>query len=220
VNVVASKTCSKCGDTLSLSSFQPNGRYADGYVTWCKPCAKQYRADHYVRNKEKTRAQNAKWHAANKEKRNSSMRVAYAANPARHSERVKANKARKADQYREYNRINARKRRESRIDVRLRSRISSQFRYCLATGKGGRTSEVLLGYSINELRTHLERQFLPGMSWANFGDWHIDHIVPLASFTITSPDDPELRRAWALTNLRPLWAADNIAKRDKRVTLL
>ncbi|THD06128.1 hypothetical protein B1991_14390 [Rhodanobacter lindaniclasticus] len=78
----------------------------------------------------------------------------------------------------------------------------------------------LIGYSVDELRSHLERQFLKGMSWGNMGAWHVDHIVPVSSFTITGPDDPELRRAWALPNLRPLWAADNIAKRDKRVTLL
>jgi hypothetical protein len=78
----------------------------------------------------------------------------------------------------------------------------------------------LLGYSVDELREHLERQFTKGMSWENMGEWHIDHIVPLSSFTITCPNDPELRRAFALSNLRPLWAAENIAKRDKRVTLL
>jgi hypothetical protein len=82
------------------------------------------------------------------------------------------------------------------------------------------TSESLLGYTIAELRTHLERQFLPGMSWHNMGKWHIDHIVPLASFTITGPDDPELKRAWALPNLRPLWARDNIAKGAKTTSLL
>ena len=68
--------------------------------------------------------------------------------------------------------------------------------------------------------THLERQFLPGMTWGNRGEWHIDHIVPLASFTFTSPDDPEFRAAWALTNLRPLWAKDNIRKSAKRTHLI
>ena len=52
------------------------------------------------------------------------------------------------------------------------------------------------------------------------GEWHIDHIVPLASFVIAGPDDPELRRAWALTNLRPLWAKDNMRKGAKVETLL
>jgi hypothetical protein len=164
--------------------------------------------------------QNAAWHQANKESRNRAMADAYRDDPAKHIERVNEAKKRAPDAYREKNRINARRRRVERIDVRLRSRISSQFRYCLGTGKGGAATESLLGYSIHDLRVHLERQFLPGMDWRNMGEWHIDHIVPLASFTITGPDDPELRRAWALTNLRPLWAADNIRKGATVATLL
>lgn len=179
-----------------------------------------YCAARYLKNRERIRAQNAEWHVANKEERNAAMRAAYRADPERHSRRVAAAKERRPDHYRELNRLNAKRRRESRIDVRLRSRISSQLRYCLATGKGGATTESLLGYSIGDLRTHLERQFLKGMSWENMGEWHIDHIVPLSSFTITGPDDPELRRAWSLPNLRPLWARDNMRKSARRETLL
>lgn len=40
----------------------------------------------------------------------------------------------------------------------------------------------LLGCSSSELKTHLEKQFLPGMTWDNFGLWHIDHILPCISF--------------------------------------
>lgn len=58
------------------------------------------------------------------------------------------------------------------------------------------------------------------MTWANMGEWHIDHIVPLASFTFRDADDPEVKRAWALTNLRPIWARDNIIKKDKREFLI
>lgn len=220
MSAVLAKSCTKCGDSKGLENFRVNPRYADGYVSWCNACAKSYRAEHYQRNREKVRAQNAEWHEANKASRNEAARQAYLANPVAHIERVNAAKARRPDYYRESSRLNARKRRAERVDVRLRARISSQFRYCLARGKGGATSESLLGYTIAELRTHLERQFLKGMSWENMGEWHIDHIIPLASFTITGPDDPELKRAWGLANLRPLWAADNIAKSDKRETLL
>lgn len=220
MNAGAAKACTKCGETKPLAEFRPDARYAGGYVTWCGLCAKRYRAQHYLQNKERVQAQNAAWHADNKESRNEAMRAAYAADPERHSQRVRAAKQRSPERYREANRLNAAKRRAERIDVRLRSRMSSQLRYCLSTGKGGQTTARLLGYSVQELRAHLERQFLRGMSWENMGEWHIDHIVPLSSFTITGPDDPELRRAWALPNLRPLWAAENIAKSDKRLVLL
>lgn len=214
------KTCTKCCESKPIESFRPNPRYAYGRVTWCNDCAAEYRRNHYENNKEKVRAQNAEWHAANKQKRNADMRAAYRANPGAHSARVDAAKKRRPEHYREANKLNARRRRLERIDVRLRSRVSSQFRYCLSTGKGGRTTQSLLGYSIDELRSHLERQFSRGMGWHNMGGWHIDHIVPLASFKITGADDPELKRAWALTNLRPLWAKDNIRKRASNEFLL
>ncbi len=220
VSAVLAKSCTKCGDQKPLAEFRVNARYAGGRVTWCDGCAKEYRATRYRENKPRLQAQNAVWAANNKERLAAISRANYEANRERHIERAKAAKARRPEHYRELNKLNQRKRRAERVEVRLRSRVSSQFRYCLATGKGGRATEALLGYSITDLRQHLERQFLRGMSWENMGEWHIDHIVPLSSFTITGPDDPELRRAWALPNLRPLWAADNIRKSDKRETLL
>lgn len=57
---------------------------------------------------------------------------------------------------------------------------------------------------------HLEAQFAPGMTWENRGEWHVDHIRPLASFDLTDPE--QLRTASHYTNLQPLWASDNLAK--------
>ncbi|MFA5567980.1 MAG: hypothetical protein WC972_04955 [Trueperaceae bacterium] len=67
-----------------------------------------------------------------------------------------------------------------------------------------------LGYSAGALVAHLEARFQPGMSWANYGRWHVDHIRPCASFDLTDP--AEFEWCWSLENLQPLWAADNIAK--------
>lgn len=104
--------------------------------------------------------------------------------------------------------------------VAIRERMSAGIKNSLRDGKNGRSWEALAGYTVADLMRHLERQFLPGMTWGNRGDWHIDHIVPLSSFDFTSPDDPEFRAAWALTNLRPLWAKDNIRKSAKRTHLI
>lgn len=102
------------------------------------------------------------------------------------------------------------------INNRMRAGIHST----LTAGKAGHSWQRLVGYSVADLMSHLERQFLPGMSWKNVGDWHIDHRVPLASFRYESSTDPEFKAAWGLTNLQPLWAADNIKKRDLKVYLL
>ena len=73
----------------------------------------------------------------------------------------------------------------------------------------------LLGYSKYELREHLESQFTDGMSWDNMSEWHIDHIRPVASFNFDSTEHPDFKKCWALNNLQPLWAKDNMSKNDK-----
>ena len=73
----------------------------------------------------------------------------------------------------------------------------------------------LLGFAAADLRSHLEAQFRDGMSWGNYGlygeKWHVDHIRPVSSFKL--PD--ELIECFALDNLQPLWAKDNLAKHAK-----
>jgi hypothetical protein len=59
---------------------------------------------------------------------------------------------------------------------------------------------------------HLEKQFTKGMTWDNYGEWHVDHIRPMSSFNFTSVDDPEFKECWALCNLQPLWELDNLSK--------
>lgn len=100
------------------------------------------------------------------------------------------------------------------------SRMSTAVKRGLRSGKAGARWTEILPYSPQELRSHLERQFLPGMSWENMGKWHIDHIIPLASFKFEHWSDPDFQAAWSLTNLRPLWAVDNQKKHSRRDLLL
>ena len=102
----------------------------------------------------------------------------------------------------------------------INRRMSAGINGSLRGGKGGKSWQAMVPYSLEELMQHLERQFVPGMSWHNRNKWDVDHIVPLSSFNFTSPDCPEFQAAWALTNLRPLWAKDNMRKSAKRTHLL
>ena len=77
-----------------------------------------------------------------------------------------------------------------------------------------------LGYTPDELRAHLERQFVSGMGWHNKGKWHIDHIIPASSFTITSIECPDFAACFGLHNLRPVWAKENMRKSDRMEFLL
>jgi len=72
-----------------------------------------------------------------------------------------------------------------------------------------------LGCTLEQLKAHLESQFQLGMTWENHGvqGWHVDHIIPLASFNLADRD--QLLKACHYTNLQPLWAKDNWSKKDK-----
>jgi hypothetical protein len=103
--------------------------------------------------------------------------------------------------------------------VKLDRRVSQLVRGGLKA-KNGRTWESLVGYTLSELYTHLERQFLPGMSWENIGEWHIDHILPRSMFSYTTSECQDFKACWAITNLRPLWAEDNMKKSGRRTHLI
>lgn len=105
--------------------------------------------------------------------------------------------------------------------ARLNRNISSSLLQSLKShnvSKGGRHWEDLVGYTTQDLKTHLESLFTEGMSWENQGEWHIDHIIPQNSFNFTSTDDPEFKKCWALSNLQPLWAKDNYIKGSKIIS--
>ncbi len=68
---------------------------------------------------------------------------------------------------------------------------------------------------MQDLIAHLESLFQPSMTWENYGKWHIDHKRPIASFNFTSYEDPEFKECWALNNLQPMWAKENMSKGNK-----
>ena len=100
-------------------------------------------------------------------------------------------------------------------EFRLRKVIPSIIRKSLHGNKNNHHWETLVGYSLKELKLHLEKQFVDNMGWGNYGKWHIDHIKPISSFRITGPWCKEFKQCWALENLRPLWAFDNLSKGSK-----
>jgi hypothetical protein len=114
---------------------------------------------------------------------------------------------------RERTRYLKRKRRED-VQIRLNDRISRAIHHSLKNGKQWYHWEDLVGYTTNDLKWHLEKQFKDGMSWDNYrhDGWHIDHIIPLKAFNFNSCEDIDFKRAWALDNLQPLWGKENMSK--------
>lgn len=67
-----------------------------------------------------------------------------------------------------------------------------------------------LGMSIPDFKHYLSSKFKDGMTWDNYGEWHLDHIRPLASFDLSDPE--QAKAACHYSNMQPLWAKENHSK--------
>lgn len=125
-----------------------------------------------------------------------------------------------------YNIMNREKRNQyckDRLKIDINYRITKYLRARLynAVKNNQKTGSAIkdLGCSVEELKKHLENNFYPNpsnmedMTWNNYGEWHIDHIKPLASSNLSNPE--EIKAACHYMNLQPLWAKDNLKKSNK-----
>jgi hypothetical protein len=154
------------------------------------------------RNPDKVKAQRDRYYSKNKDK-------AKAASSKWQSQ----NKKRFANSKNEYKK---RKKIEDPIYAmaeRIRSRTALAFKNN-GFKKQSRT-EKMLGCTFKQFSKHIEKQFTDGMSWDNRGDWHLDHIIPL--FCATTIEG--LEKLSHYTNIRPLWAADNLLKSNNLVLI-
>ena len=95
--------------------------------------------------------------------------------------------------------------------------MSNSIRKSLKNGKEGKGWEELVGYSVSELKNHLEKQFKNGLNWKKFFEekYHIDHIKPKSLFNYNNYNDKEFKECWSLNNLQPLRSEDNLKKGNK-----
>lgn len=107
------------------------------------------------------------------------------------------------------------KKRKTDIQFKLKENLRNRLNQAIKNNFKSGSAVRDLGCSIIELRQYLESKFQPGMTWDNYGQWHIDHIRPLASFNLLNTD--ELQKACHFSNLQPLWAEENIKKHAKYV---
>lgn len=107
------------------------------------------------------------------------------------------------------------------ISFKLRKNISRHVNRILknnSSQKFGQSMLNFLGYSIDDLKKHLEKQFDSKMTWDNYGIyWHIDHIIPQSCLPYESMSDINFKKCWSLNNLRPLDAKTNILDGATRI---
>lgn len=193
------KLCLGCTAVLPRSAFYV--RKKNGHIIgMCKECEKQKRRE---------------WSAAHRQQ--------VAAYKLRYREPRRALEAEKSREYIRTHKAerNAKLRLRIRTDPRfaierlLRHSLADAVR--LAVTKKAASTFKLLGCSIVEFMTHIEKQWTLGMSWENWGagrgKWNLDHIRPIASFDLTKPEDQKDCFRWS--NFQPLWMVDNVRKKDR-----
>jgi hypothetical protein len=162
------------------------------------------------KNPAKQRTLTLAWQRKNRDRINKQYRDRYAANPELYRTKLKAKRQRMNEKYRAQIK-RARTKMRSTSEGMLYHRMSQSIREALRGAKRRCKWEDILGYSVDELKAHLESRFTEGMTWDKFfgGGIHIDHIIPRMNFNYTSPNDLQFKQCWALLNLRPIWPKEN-----------
>ena len=210
------RVCKGCGKSLpaTLEYFPQHKMGKYGLFTHCRPCKKL--DDTARRNRPDQLARQQKWRDENK----SAVKAANAAYRAagyKSTTAVREWRNKNIEYARQKEREKVANYRKTKPWYNLKARIHARIRQMLC-GSPGRVAKQrtmeLLGYSLDELVSHIESKFSDGMSWPLLmqGKIHIDHIVPVVSFNACRADSQEFKRCWSLDNLQPLWAADNWKK--------
>lgn len=220
------KLCVGCEQLKKYDDFTKNKTKKDGLNNYCKLCQKHYRE----KNKEQIREYQKKYKQANKEKlflqqtnyrKNNKQKIIERNKKYRlnNKEKIKLKYQQWSNKNREYIRIYKNQQYHNKhkhnIQNRLRSSLRSRIRLAIGKGKKCAKTMDLIGCSLSHLRKHIEKQFVDGMSWNNYGfyGWHIDHILPCSNFDLTDP--LQQKQCFHYTNLQPLWAKDNLKKSNK-----
>lgn len=210
------KKCTKCGEEkpATMEFFYKGKKRKDGSFCLravCKLCMNKYGSNWRLKPDNKDRL--SKYAKKYRNKPDVKARLAEKhkiwrdANPNYVSPCVKTNPNYNADYRRE--------RRKNDPNFRFIDNMRRRFNIWLRSEGEKKQYSVfeLTGCTLSELWDHLESQFENGMTRENYGEWHVDHIIPLSAF---NPNCwMQMSIAWDVDNLQPLWAEDNLRKSAK-----
>jgi hypothetical protein len=181
------KLCSRCNINERISDKN----------TYCRPCKSSSDLKSYHKNKEKRLKYNKEYKELNPDKVEKERKQT--------KEWIKNNPG--------YMNQWMKNKREKDTSFKLNHYLSSRLHLALKGKKQSNTLVSYLGCSLLYLKQHIENKFSEGMSWDNYGTWHIDHIKPVSSFNLN--DEEQIKECWCYKNLQPLWAKDNLKKSNK-----
>jgi len=205
------KTCIKCFIEKDFTCFHKHKSRKDGYREVCKVCRKietkeyitinsevlsEKKKKYYIDNKEKINTRNKingkVWYESNKEKKLEYLKNWYKLNP-------------------DYNTNYYRNRRSSDILFKIITNVRRRTNLFLKKKNKSLNTTELIGINYISFKEYFETLFHEGMSWENYGEWQVDHIIPLSS----AKTKEEINELAKYTNLQPLWQIDNKKKSNK-----
>ena len=206
------KACTKCGITKEFSMFSKSGKC---FKSRCKNCEAARVREYVKKNLELVKERKRKSWAANKnlEAHNERSRAYKARNPQKVKDSAnkyaRNNKKKIQKYYKERYHTDA----EFNMSMKIRARIRKSLRL-IGRGRKDRTINIL-GCDFKYFKKYLESKFTDGMSMDMVlsGKIHLDHIRPCASFDLLDPE--EIKICFHYSNIQPLWAEDNMNKKDK-----
>lgn len=219
------KKCTACKEVHPVAMFGRKASASDGLNHWCKPCKAVKKKAEYEANKGPALARMAAYRKANPDKVKATQKACYKKNKEHYSAKGKAdylanrearlaysakyceeNKEAKSARDRAYVAKRMKEDALFRLSYSVRNRIFIALRR-KNFKKSSKTADML-GCDFEFLQLFIEEQFQPGMSWEDRSAWHVDHKIPLASATTAE----EMEKLCHFSNLRPMWATDNIRK--------
>jgi len=158
-----------------------------------------------------------KWRDSNKEYMSNKSKTWYEQNKEHRKEYIKEYHKNNIDKIRKTKRDYERNRKARDPLYKLISNFRTAIYQVLKESNVEKNKHYfdILQYTPEQLITHLENKFTDKMSWDNYGDWHVDHKLPITHFNISEMGDSEFMKCWALDNLQPMWGDENIKKSNK-----
>jgi hypothetical protein len=207
---MTTKICTKCQKELpATAEFFHRGVGKYGFRAACKKCLSHYFSRHYQKNRKKKLEHKCRYYIENQTTILEKERQYWEENKSW------LNKNRRERYKKDKKKIYEMKKKtiENNLNYRIGKNLRTRLWQALKNNQKKGSAVRDLGCSIEYLRSYLEAKFEKDMSWDNYGEWHMDHIMPLAHFDLT--DRKQLLKACHYTNLQPLWAGENMSKKAK-----
>jgi len=205
------KVCTKCGVKKFLNEFYKRKEGRIGVFSECKVCLclrnRKWQADNPGKGK-------SKWHIKNRKKAKEFSQKWRFENPEKIKDIAHRWRNKNIEYLKKYQQEYYKNKKKDPA-YKLNKAISWGVWSSLKGNKKNKQWEDLVGYTLKDLKQYIEKLFLVGMTWDNYGEWHLDHKIPKSVFNFTKPEHEDFKKCWALSNLQPMWAEDNLKKHVK-----